>query len=55
MHHKVVILDDSISYLGSLNTLSNNGKTGEVMMRVVGAETTSRIAQWMKKSVKLEH
>lgn len=53
MHHKVVILDDSISYLGSLNTLSNNGKTGEVMMRVVGAETTSRIAQWMKKSVKL--
>jgi hypothetical protein len=52
MHEKVVIIDDHVTYIGSLNVLSNTGKTGEIMMRFVGADTNSRISHWMRQAVR---
>jgi hypothetical protein len=52
MHEKIVIIDDQLSYIGSLNVLSNNGKSGEVMMRLDGVETTTRLTQWMRQIAK---
>ena len=47
MHEKVVIIDRHLTYIGSLNALSNTGKTGEVMLRLEGSAATERIALWM--------
>ncbi len=49
-HEKVVIIDDQVSYVGSLNALSNTGKTKEVMMRFEGSAATSLITEWMRKA-----
>lgn len=48
MHEKVVIVDQHVTYVGSLNPLSNTGRTGEIMLRLNGQETTGKIAQWMR-------
>ena len=48
MHEKVVIVDQLVTYVGSLNALSNTGRTGEIMLRLHGEDTTGRIAQWMR-------
>ena len=51
MHEKIVIVDNRTTYLGSLNVLSNNGSTDEIMLRLIGEDTNKRIAQWMKLRV----
>ena len=38
MHEKLVVIDQRITYLGSLNILSNNGGTTEVMFRFEGED-----------------
>jgi len=48
MHEKVVIVDQRVTYVGSLNTLSNTGRTDEIMLRLDGQGTNGRIAQWMR-------
>ena len=45
MHQKVVVIDRSITYLGSLNVLSNNGQTGEAMWRFEGADFSRQAIQ----------
>ena len=40
MHEKIVFVDDDIFYSGSLNTLSFNGSTGEIMVRICDKNTT---------------
>ena len=45
MHEKIVIIDDSVMWMGSLNALSNNGNTGEIMMR----HNDTRITQETEK------
>lgn len=52
MHEKVILVDDDIAYIGSLNALSNSGRTGEVMLRLVGNETNSRLTSWMRQAVR---
>ncbi len=52
MHEKVVLIDNNIAYLGSLNVLSNTGRTGELMLRLLGQETSSRLTQWMRQAVR---
>lgn len=52
MHEKVVIIDRHVTYIGSLNALSNTGKTGEVMLRMQGTAATERIAQWMNAAAR---
>ena len=52
MHEKVILIDDDIAYIGSLNALSNSGRTGEVMLRLVGNETNSRLTTWMRQAVR---
>jgi hypothetical protein len=52
MHEKVVLIDDDVAYIGSLNVLSNNGRTGEVMLRMPGSETNLRLTQWMRAAAK---
>ena len=43
MHEKVIVVDRRVSYFGSLNALSNNGRTGELMMRFVGSDYAREI------------
>ncbi len=51
-YEKVIIIDRDITYIGSLNALSNTGKTGEVMLRMEGTAATERIAQWMNAAAR---
>jgi phosphatidylserine/phosphatidylglycerophosphate/cardiolipin synthase-like enzyme len=50
MHEKIVILDKEIVYLGSLNVLSHDGKTGEIMLRVKSAPFVKNIKGIMNMS-----
>lgn len=52
MHEKVVIVDHDVTYVGSLNLLSNTGRTGEIMLRLKGQDTTGKIAQWMRSAAR---
>ncbi len=52
MHEKVVIVDDQVTYVGSLNTLSNTGRTDEIMLRLDGQGTNGRVAQWMRSAAR---
>jgi len=52
MHEKVVLIDRHITYVGSLNTLSNNGRSDEIMLRLEGEKTNHQIDRWMKQAVK---
>jgi hypothetical protein len=48
MHEKVVIVDQHVTYVGSLNTLSNTGLTDEIMLRLDGHRTNRQITQWLR-------
>ena len=52
MHEKVVIVDNHVTYVGSLNLLSNTGRTGEIMLRLNGQDTTGKIAHWMQSATR---
>jgi hypothetical protein len=43
IHQKVAIIDDHISWEGSLNILSHTGSTLEHMRRLVGSGTAGEI------------
>ena len=51
-HEKVVILDRDVTYVGSLNALSNTPQTSELMMRFEGRESTRLIETWMRDALK---
>lgn len=44
MHEKMVFIDENITYFGSLNTLSYNGETGEIMQRIKSKEYYNLLA-----------
>jgi hypothetical protein len=46
-HQKVVIIDERIVWVGSLNPLSYTPNTGELMVRVEGDETAKQIAEYL--------
>src|SRR4030067_638508 len=56
IHEKVVIIDDEIVWFGSLNPLSHNSKTAEVMARVVGKQIALQLAAFLSldKGIKPE-
>lgn len=49
LHEKIVLIDDALTYVGSLNTLSNSGRTSEVMFRLEGDETNQRLLGWLRE------
>lgn len=57
MHEKIVFIDDSILWRGSLNVLSFSGATGEIMERSVCSESSGEenIIRYYKKIIDLEH
>ena len=52
MHEKVVLIDDAIAYVGSLNVLSSTGATSEVMIRLIGERTCATVGNWMRQRVR---
>lgn len=47
IHEKVVIIDDRIVWFGSLNMLSHNAKTDEMMMRIDNPDVAKQVAIFM--------
>lgn len=45
MHEKLVFIDDSIVWIGSLNMLSFGGETGEIMCKIVSKEGTKELTE----------
>ncbi len=44
MHQKLLLIDDKVTWFGSLNILSHAGNTGELMVRLEGEETALTMA-----------
>ncbi len=49
IHEKVVIIDRSILWSGSLNALSNSGSTDEMMTRTISRATAIQVANFLAK------
>ena len=43
MHEKIVVIDHKVTYVGSLNVLSNNGRTRELMSRFEGSDFARQV------------
>jgi len=48
MHEKVVLIDDAVTYIGSLNTLSWTERTSEIMIRFHGPKMNQLMTQNLK-------
>jgi hypothetical protein len=47
MHQKLLLIDDNITWTGSLNLLSHSGSTRELMLRVEGRRTALTISAFL--------
>jgi ssDNA-binding Zn-finger/Zn-ribbon topoisomerase 1 len=47
IHEKIVIIDDEIIWFGSLNPLSHNNRTDEMMARVIGKPAALQLSAFM--------
>lgn len=47
IHEKVILIDDEIAWVGSLNPLSHSSSTSEVMLRITGREIAEQLSEFM--------